>query len=73
MLLSLILASVCGLITWASTHTSTAPSMLKAKVFQTNITANPEHVRDAFAQILVGIRQAALKSRDKEEKELLGG
>eukprot|EP00056_Hartaetosiga_gracilis_P022389 m.30118 g.30118 ORF g.30118 m.30118 type:complete len:186 (+) comp9614_c0_seq1:263-820(+) len=43
----------------------------KASLFETDISTDPEGVRDAFNVLLKGVREAIVSKRDREEDNLL--
>eukprot|EP00055_Hartaetosiga_balthica_P014692 m.82298 g.82298 ORF g.82298 m.82298 type:complete len:187 (-) comp8665_c4_seq1:2602-3162(-) len=43
----------------------------KASLFETDITTDPEGVRDAFNALLKGVKQAIVTKRDNEEDNML--
>ncbi|EGD83511.1 hypothetical protein PTSG_04119 [Salpingoeca rosetta] len=44
----------------------------KARLYSTDISERPDEVRQAFNQLMVGVRELVLARREKEENQMLG-
>ena len=44
----------------------------KARLFVTDVGDSPDHVRQAFAQLMVGVKELVLARRENEENQMLG-